>query len=132
MHKANPIRICAVSSLCAALAGCVSVAPNSGDICYQNPYFPNENHELVTKIATQTLADHGITVTDSFVTNKTRSSQNRRGPVLLPHEDQYITGYNVWSHVEQCSKGQVVVQLSAGCQVQQIYTRYGCEIPGLP
>ena len=132
MRTANALRMGAATLVCGTLAACLSTAPVSENICYRNPYFPDENHRLVTDIATQTLADHGIVVTDSFVTNKTRRSPQRRLGILRPHENEYIVGYDVWSHVEACDQGQVVAQFSADCRLQQIYTRYGCEIAGLP
>lgn len=118
--------------VCALLAGCISPAPNSGNFCYRNPFDPSENHPLVSDIATKTLADHGVEVTDLLVTNKTRQSPNRRGRILLPHEDSLIIGYDVWAHVAQCEEGQVLVQFGKTCQIQQMYTRYGCDIPGIP
>lgn len=127
-------RIAACAALASVLGACANVAPVdavANRICYPTPLFDNDNHELLQVVATETLSDLRLEVTDLFITNKVQSRPERRGRVLLPNEDRFITGYNAWAHVEQCEQGQVVVQFDRYCNVQQVYTRYGCDVSGI-
>lgn len=126
-----------VAAACTVLAACAGVSANnlgpvSQNVCYQNPFFPNENHPLLTDIATGTLGDLDLEVTDIYITNEIQTSPNRQGRVLLPHEDDYIVGYTAWADVQQCEQGKVVVDFTDSCRIQQVYTRYGCQIAGVP
>lgn len=42
----------------------------------------------------------------------------------------FIAARNGWVDFNTC-KGSLVVKMSLECDVEEIYTRYGCEIPGL-
>lgn len=42
-----------------------------------------------------------------------------------------IVGYNLWYRLDRCEKGFVVVRMSATCLLANIYSRGGCEVPGI-
>ncbi|MEO1249000.1 MAG: hypothetical protein AAFW76_04095 [Pseudomonadota bacterium] len=135
-RRAVPMaKLAASAALVSVLTACANVAPVdavANRICYPTPLFDNDNHELLQVVANETLADLRLEVTDLFITNKTRRSPERRGNVILPTEDRIIIGYNAWARVDQCESGQVIVQFDRYCNVQQVYTRYGCDVAGLP
>lgn len=50
----------------------------------------------------------------------------------LPGDEDRVFGFTVWSRVTPCQIGWTVVNLDRSGRVQEIYTRDGCVIEGLP
>lgn len=46
-------------------------------------------------------------------------------------DDTRIVGFDAWVRLERC-QGAVVVDMTPECWVRQVYTRYHCNIDGLP
>lgn len=46
-------------------------------------------------------------------------------------ENEYIVGYDIWTHLKSCN-GSLVVDITDSCYLRQVYTRGECQLPGVP
>ncbi len=42
-----------------------------------------------------------------------------------------VIGIDAWVNFHSC-KGSLVIDMDPHCRVRQVYTRYECEVPGIP
>ena len=42
-----------------------------------------------------------------------------------------VIGIDAWVNFHSC-KGSLVIDMDRHCRVRQVYTRYECEVPGIP
>ena len=68
------------------------------------------------------LAEHGVAL-DNVASRKT--VQNRSGG-----EAGFIEGYSTWVALKSC-KGNVVIDLSLECDIEQAYVSGNCSVKGL-
>ncbi len=46
-------------------------------------------------------------------------------------DNDRVVGILAWVSLQSC-KGNLVIQMNRHCHVRQVYTRYECEVPGIP
>jgi hypothetical protein len=113
-----------------AVVGCANATPSS---CPGREIYDGQNDDLLLADARERLAALGLTPTKLFVETR---RQNRRRPILgRPGEyedDDYVVGYLVWADTAECPDGKVVLRYDSSCFLRDIYTRYGCQVEGLP
>ena len=47
------------------------------------------------------------------------------------NDDSRVVGIDAWVNFHSC-KGSLIIDMTRGCRVRQVYTRYKCEVPGIP
>ena len=46
-------------------------------------------------------------------------------------DNDRVVGILAWVSLQSC-KGNLVINMDVYCRVRQVYTRYECEVPGIP
>ena len=75
-------------------------------------------------VVTERLNQLDIDMADVRSIFYTRRTQTRG-------DDDRVVGIDAWVNFHSC-KGSLVIDMDRGCRVRQVYTRYECEVPGIP
>ena len=122
MLRQPMLRQSALALAAVTLAACVSTT-------FDPERFPpvsGRGAEAATEERARAIAaDLGLTVQSSYVQ---RFSTRFRSDEDDPRTD----GYTAWLTVEECPTGNFVVKTNHVGQPISTFTRYGCELPGVP
>lgn len=102
--------------------GCNTVAYDPGRFAP----ISGASSSLVGERASAVANDLGVTVKSLHVEVNITSGQNDE------ERERRLQGYSAWLKIAECQKGNLVVKSDRFAVPNQVYTRFGCSIEGVP